>query len=170
MTPETKQMVTFRQRRSVPSGDSGPVDPAADTGATARARPDTDTDTDAATDPAGGPSSAEGPATAGDRLRRTYRNPQSPASPRRLAAVSLWSLLLVLGGAVAYLYALLGQLNGTGTGLAGSVLSLVSFGDLVGLALILASMLTIGKRRAPWILLGTATGLLLVLLVLAAVA
>jgi hypothetical protein len=84
--------------------------------------------------------------------------------------VSLWSVLLVLGGAVAYLHALLGQLSGPGTGLAGSVLSLVSFGGLVGLGLILAAMLTIAKRQAPWILLGAATGLLFVLLVLTAVA
>jgi hypothetical protein len=170
MTPETKPMVTFRQRRSVPSGeDPRPAGPAA----TARQHPEPAAEpADAGPmSPSEGPSDrpADGPST-GDRLRQTYRNPNSPASHQRLAAVSLWSVLLVLGGAVAYLRALLAQLSGAHTGLAGSVLSLVSFGGLVGLALIIASMLTIARPRAPWILLGAATGLLLVLLVLTAVA
>ena len=170
MTPETKPMVTFRQRRSVPSGDlPGRLRPAAVPDDTARAQ--SAPEPDHAHDPDdSGARSPENPPAIGDRLRDTYRSPNSPASARRLAVVSLWSVLLVLGGAVAYLHALLGQLSGPGTGLAGSVLSLVTFGGLVGLALILASMLTIAKRQAPWILLGAATGLLFVLLVLTAVA
>ncbi|MCW2566016.1 MAG: hypothetical protein JWN54_113 [Mycobacterium sp.] len=170
MTPETKPMVTFRQRRSVPSGEQpGQGRPAALPDDTARTPPAPEPDRAPEPEEPGSALSAS-LAAAGERLRETYRSPKSPASGQRLAAVSLWSLLLVLGGAVVYLHALLGQLSGPGPGLAGSVLSLVSFGGLVGLSLIIASMLTIGRRRAPWILLGSATGLLFVLLVLTAVA
>jgi hypothetical protein len=145
MIPETKPLVTFRQRRSVPSGEQPERAVPGDTAGARQAPPPPQ-----APEPDDSGSGLAGRlAGAGDRLRETYRSPQSPATGRRLAAVSLWSLLLVLGGAVAYLRALLGQLSGPGTGLAGSVLSLVSFGGLVGLALIIASMLTIGKRRAP---------------------
>jgi hypothetical protein len=107
-----------------------------------------------------------------DRLHRTYTSPERPAaaSPERLAGVSLWALLLVLGGAVVGLRALLAQLSGTGTGLAGSLTGLTTFGGLVGLGLTIAAFLTIAAKRLPWVLLGAATAVLFTLLVLTAVA
>jgi hypothetical protein len=111
-------------------------------------------------------------AKAADRLHRAYTSPVRPAtaSPERLAGVSLWALLLVLGGAVAGLRAMLADFGGTGTGLAGSLMTLTLVGGMVGLGLTIGAFLTIAARRLPWVLLGTATAVLLTLLVLSAIA
>jgi hypothetical protein len=159
MTPETKPIMSFRQRRSAHSAE-----PSAASGPTAvphsQAEPPAEPEIDL-TDTFSG---------AAERLHRGYTRPDAPASSRRLAAVSLWALLLVLGGAVAGLRALLARLDGTGTGLAGSLLGLTTMGGLVGLGLTIGAFLTIGSRRTPWILMGAATAVLFALMVLTAVA
>jgi hypothetical protein len=173
MTPETKLHLTFRQRGPEASGEPG-------RGAGAGApEPGPAPDEPVGTEPNGvvtggaetsdettGSHSrlADSVAETAESLRRTYRSPHPAAGSERIAGVCLWALLLVLGGAVAYLRALLAQLAGAGPGL-----GITSFGGLVGLGLTIAAFLTIGKRRTPWILLGLATAVLFTLLVLGTV-
>jgi hypothetical protein len=197
MTPETKLHMPFRPRRTAPAGD--PLGPSVSDGPTqdpgsAGAREDLgdvdpgnvrpgngDPDDTAPGNPELEPGYAEGEPTfsrhvtgamsdTAERLRESYRNPVAPVSSRRLALVSIWALLLVVGGAVVYLRALLVALAGSGTGLAGSLLNWVSFGGLLGLGLTIAAFLTIGRRQTPWVVLGLATAVLFTLLVLTAIA
>jgi hypothetical protein len=111
---------------------------------------------------------SEAVSDAAERLHRGYTSAEAPASQRRLAAVSAWSLLLVVGGVVVGLRALLTKLGGTGTGLAGAIPTLTVVGGLTGLGLTIAAFLTIGGRRTPWVLLGAATAILFTLMVLTA--
>jgi hypothetical protein len=173
MTPETKPSMSLRQRRSTPAQDpAAGHDPAAGPSVPPES-PEAVMSWSESSDTA-----EERPETSGvmaevaDRLHRTYTSPVRPASasPERLAGVSLWAILLVLGGAVAGLRALLAQLEGTGTGLAGSLVGLTTFGGLLGLGLTIAAFLTIAAKRLPWILLGAATAVLFTLLVLSALA
>jgi hypothetical protein len=180
MTPETKPFVSLRQRRATSSQD--PAQPAGAPRPTTPAVPASEPVV-SWTPPTGPKNSGprdSGPedtapgvmAEVADRLHRTYTSPDRPASasPERLAGVSLWALLLVLGGAVVGLRAMLAQLGGSGTGLAGSLTGLTMFGGLVGLGLTIAAFLTIAAKRLPWMLLGAATAVLFTLLVLTTLA
>jgi hypothetical protein len=160
MTPETKPIMSFRQRRRATAGDQS-----AHTDPVTAERPNAE---EAAEEPV--IDLTDTLSDAAERLRRGYTSPVAPASSRRLAVVSVWALLLVLGGAVATLRALLSRLDGSGTGLAGALLGVTTMGGLVGLGLTIGAFLTIGSRRMPWILLGAATAVLFTLMVLTAVA
>jgi hypothetical protein len=175
MTPQTKLHLPFRQRRAVQSGEPfDAAEPAPEaSGAEAPVAPGS---TAAFAEPepvvsyAGpAPVVSTAMADAAERLHRGYTSPTAAASSRRLAAVSLWALLLVLGGIVVALRAAVAQLAGS-AGLAGALLTLTTIGGLAGLGLTIGAFLTIGARRLPWILLGAATAVLFTLLVLSAVA
>jgi hypothetical protein len=178
MTPQTKPHLSFRQRRVVPSGErirvvdltaveagSGSPDDKAAGPATA-GQPDTVTHSAAAA----GAMVSEAVSEAADRLHRGYTSPTAPASSQRLAAVSLWALLLVVGGVVVGLRTLVSQLGGSGTGLTAWMPTLTAIGGTIGLGTTIAAFLTIGARRTPWVLLGGASAILVVLLVLGAIA
>ena len=189
MTPQTKPKLSFRQRRVVPSGE--PVRVVDLTEAEASTRPAEDTvagpstaETPTAQTPTAQPLEAapQGPAAAAgamvseavseaaDRLHRGYTSPTAAASPQRIAAVSLWALLLVIGGVVVGLRTLVSQLGGSGTGLVGWMPTLTAIGGAIGLGMTIAAFLTIGARRTPWVLLGGASAILLTLMVLGAIA
>jgi hypothetical protein len=157
MTPPTKSAMSPRQRRVVPSAVSEGTDPVA-------------TPKDPTPEPPVPVSEvvSEAVSDAAERLHRGYTSAEAPASQRRLAAVSAWSLVLVVGGIVVGLRALLTKLDGSGTGLAAAVPTLTVIGGLTGLGMTIAAFLTIGGRRTPWVLLGAASAILFTLMVLTA--